>query len=117
MRSPKTIFNWPSITGQSRLLRKPPAQERREFLDLILSNPILDGLPVRFELKKPFAALVEMKEKKEWCPQPDSNWHSLSGKDFLTTSTFAADTGKTGFVRGLDYIFTVTRSSFRCAGI
>ncbi len=25
-----------------------------------------------------------------WCPRPDSNWHSETGKDFLTTTTFVA---------------------------
>jgi hypothetical protein len=33
-------------------------QERKEALDHVLSNPILDGLTVRFELKKPFAVLM-----------------------------------------------------------
>lgn len=42
--------------------------ERRELLKKVLSNPILDGLTVRFELKKPFAVLMKMKEKEEWCP-------------------------------------------------
>lgn len=41
--------------------------ERRNFLDKLLSNPILDGLNVRFNLKKPFAVLVEMNENVEWC--------------------------------------------------
>lgn len=39
------------------------AYERREFLNKVPSNPILDDLTVRYELKKPFAALVKMKEK------------------------------------------------------
>jgi hypothetical protein len=29
------------------------AKERRDFLNKILSNPVLDGVSVRYELKKP----------------------------------------------------------------
>jgi hypothetical protein len=47
------------------------AYERREFLNKVLSNPILDGLTVRYELKKPFAVLMKMNENKEWCPLVD----------------------------------------------
>lgn len=43
------------------------AEDRRVLLDKLLSNPILDGLNVRFNLKKPFAVLVQMKENEEWC--------------------------------------------------
>ena len=41
--------------------------ERLKFLKTILSNQQLDGLNVRYELKKPFAVLAEMKRKDEWC--------------------------------------------------
>lgn len=41
---------------------------RREFLELILSNPVLDGPTLRYEMKKPFAALAEMAKKEKWRP-------------------------------------------------
>lgn len=34
---------------------------------MILSNPVLDGLSVRYDLKKPFAVLAEMKHSEDWC--------------------------------------------------
>lgn len=40
--------------------------ERRELLEKILSNPVLDGLTVRYEYKKPFATIVKMNESGEW---------------------------------------------------
>ncbi len=49
------------------------AQERRELLDQILSNPRLDGSTVRFDLRKPFSVLAKMREVSDWRPQPDSN--------------------------------------------
>jgi hypothetical protein len=51
------------------------AYERREFLNKVLSNPILDGLTVRYELKKPFAVLLKMNEKDKWCLGPELNRH------------------------------------------
>lgn len=41
-------------------------QERLEFLKLILSNPKLEGLNVRYELKKPFGTLSKMKVCEDW---------------------------------------------------
>jgi hypothetical protein len=61
-----------ATSAKSLWIRKSP-QERRDFLNTILSNPILDGLTVRYELKKPFAVLVEMSEKESWCGRRDSN--------------------------------------------
>jgi site-specific DNA recombinase len=49
------------------------AYERREFLNKVLSNPILDGLTVRYELKKPFAVLLKMNENDNWCSRQDLN--------------------------------------------
>ena len=49
------------------------ATEKKKVLDMILSNPILDGVNVRFEIKKPFKILVEMKGCINWYSQGDSN--------------------------------------------
>jgi hypothetical protein len=70
----KTVLEL-ATSSKSLWISKSP-QERREFLDLILSNPILDGLTVRFELKKPFAVLVKMKGNVKWCPGLDLNQHA-----------------------------------------
>lgn len=40
--------------------------ERLEYLKKVCSNPVLDGLTVRFELKKPFARLASWKENQDW---------------------------------------------------
>lgn len=48
-------------------------EERRDFLKMTLSNLRLDGATVRYEFKKPFEILCEMKQKSEWRPQGDSN--------------------------------------------
>ena len=48
-------------------------EEKREILELVVSNPQLTGSSVRFEMKKPFAVLTEMKQTKDWRAQEDSN--------------------------------------------
>ncbi len=53
------------------LSRSP--EERRDFLDSILSNPVLDGPTLRYDLRKPFALLSEMKGLEDWRPLRDSN--------------------------------------------
>ncbi len=55
-------------TSAKSLWKQGTPEERRNFLDKLLSNPILDGVNVRFTLKKPFAVLVQMTENVEWCP-------------------------------------------------
>ena len=72
----KTVLELATL-AKSLWISKSP-QQRRELLDLILSNPILDGLTVRFELKKPFAVLVKMKGNVKWCPGLDLNQHAVS---------------------------------------
>lgn len=41
-------------------------EERRDFLNKILSNPVLDGVSVRYELKKPFRLVAEMASSPVW---------------------------------------------------
>ncbi|MBI2342828.1 MAG: recombinase family protein [Deltaproteobacteria bacterium] len=41
-------------------------EERRGLLTTILSNPILDGLSVRYELKRPFRLVAEMASSCHW---------------------------------------------------
>ncbi len=49
------------------------ATERHGLLNEVVSNPVLDGPTLRFDLKKPFAVLVKMKGKEEWRTRSDSN--------------------------------------------
>ena len=48
-------------------------QEKRDFLDKILSNPQLDGPTVRYEMKKPFSILSKMASSDKWRSLGDSN--------------------------------------------
>ncbi len=59
------------------LWKESTPEERRNLLDKLLSNPILDGLNIQFNLKKPFAVLVQMKENDKWCVRWDSNPQSV----------------------------------------
>ncbi len=47
--------------------------ERKKVLDMILSNPVLNGLNVEYKLKRPFELLKEMKGNTEWRTREDSN--------------------------------------------
>ncbi len=48
-------------------------EDRRDFMEKILSNRVLDGLTVRYELKKPFRILAEMASSSNWRARQDSN--------------------------------------------
>ena len=75
MESVKSILEL-ATSAKSLWIRKS-AQERKEFLNMLLSNPILEGINVRFELKKPFAVLVNMSKKEDWCAIGDLNSYTL----------------------------------------
>ena len=47
--------------------------EKREMLDKILSNPVLDAPTIRYDLKKPFLSLVKMKANGVNRAHQDSN--------------------------------------------
>ena len=40
---------------------------------MLLSNPVLDGVTVRYDLRKPFKVLSEMNENSEWRAMRESN--------------------------------------------
>lgn len=71
METAKTILEL--CTSAKSLWEKRTPLERREFLNEILSNPVLDGPTVRYELKKPFRILSEMKESEKWRTRKGSN--------------------------------------------
>ena len=50
-----------------------PLEEKKKVLDMILSNPVLDGINIEYDLKKPFEILKEMKGNSEWRTRQDSN--------------------------------------------
>lgn len=50
-----------------------PVEEKKKVLEMILSNPVLDGINIQYDLKKPFAILKEMKGNDEWRTRHDSN--------------------------------------------
>lgn len=47
------------------------SQERRDFLEMLLSNPRLRGASLEFDYRKPFLILVEMNETGEWLARLD----------------------------------------------
>jgi hypothetical protein len=49
------------------------ASERRQFLELVVSNARLDGQTVRYDLRKPFQVLSEVREDPDWRTREDSN--------------------------------------------
>ena len=60
--------------------------ERKKVLEMILSNPVLDGATVRYELKKPFKVLSEMKVFNEWRTLRDSNSRPIGSKPTTLSS-------------------------------
>lgn len=67
--------NWKEATPSDRVV----------LLKSVSSNFSLDGLNVRYDLKKPFAVLSEIKLKgvsKKWCLGGDSNSHTLADTGF-----------------------------------
>lgn len=61
------------LAKQARTLwnQRSPS-EKRQLLEMVLSNPRLDGASARWDLKKPFAVLSEMKAAKDWRARRDS---------------------------------------------
>jgi hypothetical protein len=47
--------------------------KQRDFLAKLVCNPRRDRRTVRYDLRKPFAALAQMRGEEGWRPQGDSN--------------------------------------------
>ena len=71
MENAKTIIEL--ATNAKSLWLSRSAQERREFLNDILSNQVLEGVNVRYEMKKPFVTISQMSGNENWRPHGDSN--------------------------------------------
>jgi hypothetical protein len=54
--------------AKSLWIQRSP-QERKALLERVLSNPVLDGPIVRYDLKKPFAVLSRMRSDVNWRTQ------------------------------------------------
>ena len=66
----ETVKSTIELAKNAKLLWKSrSAEERIEMLKMVLSNPVLDGPSLRYDLKKPFAVLAEMSQKSDWREQ------------------------------------------------
>lgn len=64
-------------TDTKRLWNSRNAEEKRDFLKRVLSNSQLDGLTVRYELRKPSVTISKMRQKSDWCVRLESNQRPL----------------------------------------
>jgi site-specific DNA recombinase len=60
-------------TRAKTLWESQTPRERRALLDDVISNPVLDGRSVRYDLKKPYRLISEMGKSEEWRARMDSN--------------------------------------------
>lgn len=60
-------------TNAKSLWNQGSPQERMDYLKKVCSNPMLDMTNLRYDLKKPFVTIAEMKENKDWRSQGDLN--------------------------------------------
>jgi DNA invertase Pin-like site-specific DNA recombinase len=64
LETAKSVFELAMHAKELYLSRSP--SDRRSFLELICSNPVLNGATVEYNLKKPFSTLSEINENGEW---------------------------------------------------
>ena len=60
-------------TNAKSLWNTRSAEERRDFLNKLLSNQVLDGTSVRYQIIKPLRTLSEMKTDENWRRERDLN--------------------------------------------
>jgi len=70
LHSAKTILHLCTLAKE--LWSEQDRFERRAFLEKLLSNQRLEGSKVRYDLRKPFQVLSDMREKQNWRPHRDS---------------------------------------------
>jgi hypothetical protein len=56
-------------TNAESLWNGRSATEKVEFLKKVVSNPVLDGPNIRYDLQKPFAVIAEMRGNVNWRTQ------------------------------------------------
>ena len=71
METAKTIIELAN-TAKS-LWKDATEEERMQIIKRLLSNPVLDGPTVRYEIKKPLLVISEMAKNSVWRPHGDSN--------------------------------------------
>jgi DNA invertase Pin-like site-specific DNA recombinase len=70
----RTIKNIIELSTRAESLwNAQSAKDKVALLRKIVSNPVLDGPTIRYDLQKPFAVIAKMREKEEWRPLRDSN--------------------------------------------
>lgn len=70
IESAKTTIELAKSARSLWLSRTP--MERREWLELVLSNRSLEGATIRFDLTKPFMVLEQIKQSGDWRPHRDN---------------------------------------------
>jgi hypothetical protein len=60
-------------TNAESLWNSRSAVEKVEFLKRVVSNPVLDGPTIRYDLQKPFEVIAQMSGNENWRPHRDSN--------------------------------------------
>lgn len=55
----------------------PTLPKDYRFLEQVLSNRVLNGQTVEFDLRKPLQVLAEMKKTEEWRPERSSERYLL----------------------------------------
>ena len=53
-------------TNAESLWNLRSAVEKVSLLQKLISNPVLDGPTIRYDLQKPFAVIAEMAKKEDW---------------------------------------------------
>ncbi len=69
MRSTLELAKSAKITWAARSVA-----DQRRFLEIVVSNVRLDGQTVRYDLRKPFQILSELREDPTWRTREDSNF-------------------------------------------
>lgn len=55
------------------LFKSSKVDEKRLLLYFVLSNCVLDGDKLRYDLKKPFDSIFSLASRQQWLPRLDSN--------------------------------------------
>ena len=58
-------------TDANSLWKAAPRHERVKYLKKVCSNPILEGQTIRYDLRKPFKLLANMRGKEDWWTRVD----------------------------------------------
>ena len=93
-----TVDHLLELAKCSKLLWKNSSPEKRiDLIKEVTSNQELEGISVRYDLKKPFQTLKKIKNLShfnKWCPGPDLNWHEQkSSQDFKSCASTNSATG------------------------